>query len=248
MILTVKNIEKSFGGVKALDDVNLDIEKRSITGLIGPNGSGKTTLINIISGFMAPDSGIIRFDNKDISSLRPHEIAGLGVCRTFQFTRIFRRMTVHECMLLSSKAQDANLSGIFLNSKRNLTIVRKDTEKARLILESLEIGHLMNEYAGVLSIGQRKLLSLGMVLMACPRLVLLDEPVAGVNPGLAQKIFDRIQQEKERTTFVIIEHNVDILMKFCDNIFVMNKGKIVASGKPEEIQYNENVIDAYLGG
>ena len=248
MILQVKNVEKSFGGIKALDGVTLDIEENTIVGLIGPNGSGKTTLVNVISGFMALDSGSIHFSCRDISSSRPHEIARLGLCRTFQLTRIFRRMTVLECMLLASKAQDEGLFNLFFKGKGIYEQERKDTEKARRILELLDLGHLSNEYSSVLSGGQQKLLSLGMVQMADPLFVLLDEPVAGVNPSLANRIFEKIETEKEKTSFLVIEHNIDILMKFCEKIYVMNKGKIVASGTPAQIQCNETVIDAYLGG
>lgn len=248
MILQVKDIEKSFGGIKALDGVSLDLEENTIVGLIGPNGSGKTSLINVISGFIPPDSGRIQFDGRDISSSKPHEIARLGLCRTFQLTRIFRRMTVIECMLLASKAQDEGLFNLFFKGKDITERERMDIEKARRILESLEIEHLLNEYSSALSGGQQKLLSIGMVQMAGPRLVLLDEPVAGVNPTLANKIFEKIERDKEKTTFLVIEHNIDILMNFCERIYVMNKGKIVASGTPEQIQCNETVIDVYLGG
>lgn len=248
MILQVKDIEKSFGGIKALDGVTLDIEENTIVGLIGPNGSGKTTLINVISGFIPPDIGHIKFDGTDISFLKPHIIARLGMCRTFQLTRMFRRMTVLECMLLASKDQDEGLFKLFFKGKDTSRQEKKDVEKARKILELLEIGHLGNEYSNALSGGQQKLLSIGMAQMADPKLVLLDEPVAGVNPTLANKIFEKIEQEKEKTTFFVIEHNIDILMDFCEKIYVMNKGKIVASGTPEEIQCNETVIDVYLGG
>ncbi|HWQ96456.1 MAG TPA: ABC transporter ATP-binding protein [Candidatus Methylomirabilis sp.] len=250
MILQVRDIKKSFGGIKALDGVTFDIEENTIVGLIGTNGSGKTTLINVISGFMVPDSGHVRFDCRDISSSKPHEIARLGLCRTFQLARIFRRMTVLECMLLASTAQDEGLFNLFFKGANIYEQERKDIEKARRILELLDMGHLSNEYSSALSVGQQKLLSIGMVQMAGPRLVLLDEPVTGVNPALANRIFERIQLEKEeeKTTFLVVEHNIDILMKFCEKIYVMNKGKIIASGAPGEIQCNETVIDVYLGG
>ncbi len=248
MILSVKDIEKSFGGIKALDGVGFDIERNTIVGLIGPNGSGKSTLINVISGFMPPDWGNIQFDGKDISSSEPYERARSGLCRTFQITRIFRRMTVLECMLLASRKQDEGIFNILFKRKEISRQERKDMEKAMRILESLEIVHLCDEYTGTLSGGQQKLLSLGMVEMFDPVLALLDEPVAGVNPSLANRIFERIEKDKEKTTFLVIEHNIDVLMDFCDMIYVMNKGRIVASGTPEEIQCNETVMDAYLGG
>lgn len=248
MILQLKEIEKNFGGIRAIDGVSLGVEKNTIVGLIGPNGSGKTTLLNIISGFLSPDKGRIYFEDKEISTLKPYEISNLGLCRTFQLTRMFRGMTVLESMLLASKEQDNNISPIFLKKEKLLKQEKDEVKKAEEILKFLEIEHLKHEYASVLSGGQQKLLSLGMVLMSDPRIALLDEPVAGVNPSLANRIFEKVLQEKEKRTFLIVEHNVDILMNFCDVIYVMNKGKIVASGTPEEIQSNEKVIDVYLGG
>lgn len=248
MILEVQDIEKSFGGIKALDGVTLGIEENTVVGLIGPNGSGKTTLINIISGFLMPDKGRMYFKGKDICKLKPYELSCLGMGRTFQLTRLFRGLTVLESMLLASKAQDNGLYPLFFNRGKIRGQEKEDTEKAEEILEFLEIGHLEHEYAGALSGGQQKLLSLGMVLMADPKMVLLDEPVAGVNPTLANRIFENVMLEKEKRTFLIIEHNIDILMDFADTIYVMNKGKLVASGAPYEIQNNEKVIDVYLGG
>ncbi len=248
MILEVKDVEKSFGGIKALDGVSLGVENNTIVGLIGPNGSGKTTLLNVISGFMSPDKGSIDFEGKDITSLPPFEVSSLGMCRTFQITRLFRGMTVLESMLLTSKVQDDRLFPVFFSRKKLMEQERLDEKRALEILDFLEIEHLAHEYSMNLSGGQQKLLSLGMVLMADPRMVLLDEPVAGVNPALANRIFEKVLLEKAERTFLVIEHNIDILMNFCDTIYVMNKGKLVASGTPEEIQCNETVVDIYLGG
>ncbi|VVB95234.1 putative branched-chain amino acid transport ATP-binding protein LivG [uncultured archaeon] len=248
MILQVQDVEKSFGGIKALDGVSLSVGENTIAGLIGPNGSGKTTLINVISGFLRQDKGRICFEGKDISSLLPFEIARLGMCRTFQLTRIFRGLTVLENMLVSSNMQNEGLCQLFFNRKKMIMQEKADELAAGEILEFLEIDHLKYEYANALSGGQQKLLSLGMALMADPGMVLLDEPVAGVNPTLANKIFEKVMLEKEKRTFLVVEHNIDILMDFCDMIYVMNKGKIVASGTPGEIQDNETVIDIYLGG
>jgi len=248
MILQVRDIEKSFGGIKALDGISFGIEEGTIVGLIGPNGSGKTTLLNVISGFMPPDKGWISFKGEDVSSLKPFEVSRLGIRRTFQLTRLFGRMTVLEGMLLASKLQDDGLYTVFFNWKKVLSQEKDDVKRAEEILGFLDIGHLKHEYAYALSGGQQKLLSLGMVLMADPMMVLLDEPVAGVNPSLANKIFEKVVEEKEKRTFLVVEHNIDILMNFCDIIYVMNKGRIVASGTPEEIQSNEKVIDVYLGG
>lgn len=248
MILEVQNIEKSFGGIKALDGVSLEIESNSIVGLIGPNGSGKSTFINVVSGSLSRDEGSIFFNGENISSMRPFELSCLGISRTFQLTRLFRGMTVLENMLLASKVQDDSLYSIFFNRKKVAEQEKKDTDRANEILDFLEIEHLKNEFASDLSGGQQKLLNLGMVLMADPQLVLLDEPVAGVNPTLANKIFEKVVREKKNRTFLVVEHNIDILMNFCDIIHVMNKGKIITSGSPDDIQNNEEVIDVYLGG
>lgn len=248
MILEVNDIEKSFGGIKALDGVSVSIENNTISGLIGPNGSGKTTLLNTVSGFLAPDKGTVYFGGKDITSLPPFQVSRLGMTRTFQITRLFRGMTVLESMLLASKTQDDGLFPVFFNRKKLMETERRDVQKAVEILDFLEIEHLKHEYAVALSGGQQKLLSLGMALMADPSMVLLDEPVAGVNPTLANKIFEKVMLEKEKRTFLVVEHNIDILMNFCDIIYVMNKGRIVASGTPDEVQRNETVIDVYLGG
>ncbi len=248
MILEVNDIEKSFDGIKALDGVSICIKENAIVGLIGPNGSGKTTLLNTISGFIAPDKGTIFFDGRDITSFPPYEVSRLGITRTFQLTRLFRGMTVLESMLLASRKQDDGLIPIFLNRKKLMDRERWDVQRAIEILDFLEIENLKHEYGVALSGGQQKLLSLGMALMADPRMVLLDEPVAGVNPTLANKIFEKVMLEKEKRTFLVIEHNIDILMNFCDTIHVMNKGRIMASGTPDEIQSNEIVIDVYLGG
>ncbi len=248
MILEVNDIEKSFGGIKALDGVSVSIENNTISGLIGPNGSGKTTLLNTVSGFLAPDKGTVYFGGKDITSLPPFQVSRLGMTRTFQITRLFRGMTVLESMLLASKTQDDGLFPVFFNRKKLMETERRDVQKAVEILDFLEIEHLKHAYAVALSGGQQKLLSLGMALMADPSMVLLDEPVAGVNPTLANKIFKKVMLEKEKRTFLVVEHNIDILMNFCDIIYVMNKGRIVASGTPDEVQRNETVIDVYLGG
>lgn len=248
MILEINDIEKSFGGIKALDGVSIGLEENAIVGLIGPNGSGKTTLLNTLSGFIAPDKGTVFFDGRDITSFPPYKVARLGITRTFQLTRLFRGMTVLESMLLASKTQDDGLFPVFFKRNELKDRERWDVQKAVEILDFLEIGNLKHEYAVALSGGQQKLLSLGMALMADPRMVLLDEPVAGVNPTLANKIFEKVMLEKQKRTFFVIEHNIDILMNFCDIIHVMNKGKIVASGTPDEIQSNETVIDVYLGG
>lgn len=250
-MLTVKDVHKSFGGVKALDGASLKVKEHSIMGLIGPNGSGKTTLYNVVTGFYPPDMGEVLFRDESLIGLKPYETSLKGLARTFQITRVFPRMTVLENMLVAPTGQKGeNLSSAFLKWRDVLNQEVAYAQKALRLLRFLEIDHLRDEYAGNLSGGQQKLLELGRILMMDPKIILLDEPVAGVNPTLAVKIFDKIKDLREEgdMTFVIVEHNMDVVMSFCDEIYVMNKGQVVAEGTPEEIQRDESVIEAYLGG
>ncbi|NIN53380.1 MAG: ATP-binding cassette domain-containing protein, partial [Nitrososphaeria archaeon] len=249
-MLTVKDVHKSFGGVKALDGASLKVKEHSIMGLIGPNGSGKTTLYNVVTGFYPPDMGEVLFRDESLIGLKPYETSLKGLARTFQITRVFPRMTVLENMLVAPTGQKGeNLSSAFLKWRDVLNQEVAYAQKALRLLRFLEIDHLRDEYAGNLSGGQQKLLELGRILMMDPKIILLDEPVAGVNPTLAVKIFDKIKDLREEgdMTFVIVEHNMDVVMSFCDEIYVMNKGQVVAEGTPEEIQRDESVIEAYLG-
>lgn len=248
--LVTKKLEKHFGGIKAVDGVSIAVKKKTITALIGPNGSGKTTLFNLVSGFYKPDNGKVFFLDKDITNLTSHQIANQGLVRTFQIVRIFRNLSVVENMLVAPKRDfgDSFLKSI-INYKKSITEEKESYEYTNELLDLLELAHLKDEYAGNLSGGQLKLLSLGMALMRDPEILLLDEPVAGVNPTLANKIFDILIdcRNKYQKTFFIIEHNMDVVLDFSDNIYVMNKGKIIAEGPPKKISSNRGVIDAYLG-
>ena len=248
-ILTVEDIHKNFGGLEALDGVSFNIQDQTVTALIGPNGSGKTTLFNVMTGIYSLDRGEIYFCGDSLNGLRPDEILLRGLGRTFQITRTFPRMTVLENMLVAPKEQiGEDLISVFLRRNEIGEQENKLTQEALELLGFLEIDHLGNEYAASLSGGQLKLLELGRILMAHPKMILLDEPVAGVNPTLAQKIFDRILELRDKgLTFLVVEHNMDVIMSFCDKIYVMNKGQVVAEGSPEEIQNNEEVIEIYLG-
>ncbi|MAH21644.1 MAG: ABC transporter ATP-binding protein [Thaumarchaeota archaeon] len=249
-LLETRAISKSFGGVVALDAVDLKIETNSITALIGPNGSGKTTLFNVLSGFIPPDSGRVIFMEKDITGLSPDRISLKGLTRTFQIPRLFSKMTLLENMLTAPKNQSGEgLARLFTSRKEIERQETRNADNAMHLLNLLGIDHLANEYAANLSGGQQKLLELGRALMTDPDMILLDEPVAGVNPTLAKKVFERIIELRNSLdkTFLVVEHNMDIVMNFCDRIGVMHRGQLVAEGTPKEIARNEQVLQIYLG-
>ncbi|UCE56252.1 MAG: ABC transporter ATP-binding protein [Desulfobacterales bacterium] len=250
-MLTIKNLEKRFGSLRALDDVSLEVEDDSIVGLIGPNGSGKTTLFNVVSGFYEKDGGEVYFKGERIDGLPPNKIAKKGLCRTFQVSKAPEKMTVLENMLLAAKRQlgENPFSALFMRPR-----VQK-SEKANLdmaleLLDMLQLSQLKNDYAGDLSGGQKKLLSLGRVFMLKPDMILLDEPTAGVNPTLRVQLMEAIRQlqKMERKAFFIIEHSMKVISNICDKVYVLNFGKKIAEGTPEEIQQNEQVLEAYLSG
>jgi ABC-type branched-subunit amino acid transport system ATPase component len=248
--LVTKKLSKHFGGIKAVDGVSISVKKQTITALIGPNGSGKTTLFNLISGFYEPDKGKVFFLGKDVTKLKSYQIANKGLVRTFQIVRIFRNISVIENMLVAPKRTigDSFVKSI-INYKKSIQEEKESYDYANELLDLLELSHLKDEYAANLSGGQLKLLSIGIALMRDPEILLLDEPVAGVNPTLANKIFDILIncRDKFQKTFFIIEHNMDVVLDFSDLIYVMSRGKIIAEGNPEEIFSNRGVIDAYLG-
>jgi len=235
-MLEIKDVHKSFGGLKAVDGCTLSVEKGSITGLIGPNGAGKTTLFNVITGHYKPDEGSIQFKDEEIGGLDPHQIFGKKLYRTFQITREFSQMSVLENLMIK-------LKGI----KQQEVEIR---DKALEVLEFVELIDLKNEYAGSLSGGQKKLLELARSMMADPEMVLLDEPGAGINPTLMKKLMSNIQtlRDEKGITFLLIEHDMDLVMNLCQPVIVMSEGKKLAEGNAEEIKSNEQVLEAYLGG
>lgn len=250
-MLAIKELRKNFGNLRALDGVSLTVERGSITGLIGPNGSGKTTLFNVVSGFYAKDGGEIRFKGKRIDSLTPDAIAKMGLCRTFQVAKAPEKLTILENMLLAANMQKGENPVSALFKRRSVNkLERKNLDRAMELLTTLELAHLRNEFAGNLSGGQKKLLSLGRMLMRNPDLILLDEPTAGVNPTLANELLDVIRslQEGLKRTFLIVEHNMKVIANLCEKVFVLNLGKLLVEGTPEEIQQNEQVLKVYLGG
>lgn len=317
-ILQVRNLQKSFGGIIAVDGATFDLERGEITGLIGPNGAGKTTTFNLLSGFLKPDSGEIRFKGRQLHEYmypssaerriwtiaaggtagliggaiggaiepsvtmtagggilgavagagiyagqqsireryleerpsRPFALTRAGLSRTFQITRELGEMTVLENLMLGPQGQ---------RGERLLTVwgspasVRRDEEAVREraieVLELLDLGHLTNEFASNLSGGQRKLLELGRVLMTDPEVILLDEPVAGVNPSLQQNLLDRIEELRdEGYSFCVVEHDMDVIMSISDTVIVMDQGEVLVEGPPDSVMEDERVIDAYLGG
>lgn len=249
MLLRTVELCKNFGGVRALNRVSIEVEEKSIIGLLGPNGSGKSTLINVISGVYRPDSGRVYFKDREITNLSPEDIANLGLIRTFQVPRIFRTMSVLENLLVAGRNQLGDrLRNILFNYG---SVVKEEEglrEKAMEILEFLEIDHLARAPGENLSGGQQKLLALGRALMSDPAILLLDEPVAGVAPRMAEKIFEKIQElRKKGLAFLIIEHNVDVLLRNADEIYVMNRGEITLRGKPQEVIESRELVEVYFG-
>jgi ABC-type branched-subunit amino acid transport system ATPase component len=243
-LLSVQGVSRAFGGVKALELCSLEVEKGSITGLIGPNGSGKTTLFNVITGYVKPDAGTVMFDGQFITCARPDDVFSRGIGRTFQLTRIFGQISVLENMLVATQREESWLRGL-TRSKSS----KAEVETAMEWLDFVGIARLADLQAGALSYGQRKLLELAYVLVADPDVILLDEPAGGVNLTLINQIADRIRTlNKDGKTFLIVEHNMEFVMNLCESVTVMHQGTNLVSGTPAEVRNNPLVLDAYLGG
>jgi neutral amino acid transport system ATP-binding protein len=249
-LLAASGLAKSFGGIKAVNDAEIQVKKGSITGLIGPNGAGKTTLFNLLSNFIRPDKGRVVFDGEQIQQLQPHKIAQQGLIRTFQVARTLSRLSVLENVVLAAQKQTGEN---FWQVQLQPHVVAKEEkelrERAMFLLEKVGLAAKAQDYAGGLSGGQRKLLEMARALMTNPKLILLDEPAAGVNPRLIDDICDRIitWNREEGMTFLIIEHNMDVIMSLCDRVWVLAEGQNLADGTPAEIQSNAKVLQAYLG-
>ena len=249
-ILSIEGVSKRFGGVAAVNEASFDVAPGSIAGLIGPNGAGKTTMFNLISGFLRPERGVIHFDGWRCDGRPPHALASAGLVRTFQIPRVLTRMTVLENMMLAGMEQPGEGLGAALYQPRHLARREHEIrEEARELLELVRLDRLANDYAGTLSGGQRKLLEFGRALMTRPRMVLLDEPMAGVAPTLAIQLLEHIidLRATSGTTILVIEHDMEAVMAISDRIVVMDEGAVIAEGLPEEVQRNERVIEAYLG-
>ena len=248
-MLSAQNIAKSFGGFHALNGCTIDIRAHSITGIIGPNGAGKSTLFNILGGLMPPDAGSVRFDGRDIAGLRPDQLARLGLVRTFQISRELGELTVLENMLLASSAQSGDtlwrnfLAPAQVQSQQGAAIAR-----ARARLEQVQLWPLANESAKNLSGGQKKLLEISRALMLSPKMILLDEPTAGVSPLMSKSLGEVIAKLRAGgLTFVIIEHDMDVIAELCDPIYVLAEGRTLTSGTFKEVVSNRDVMHAYLG-
>ncbi len=232
--LDIQDLKKYFGGIKAVDGCTFQVPKGKISGLIGPNGSGKTTTFNLLTGVLQADSGSVLYNGENIVGLKPYEVFNRGISRTFQITRIYREMTVFENMLSASSMKMP---------------VREARARAEQLMEFVTLTKLRGEYGGNLSYGQQKLLEFARALMTDPDLILLDEPAAGVNRTLLNNLLDHIHhlQEEQGKTILIVEHDMNVIMNHCEKVFVLDYGTKIAEGVPEDIQTNEDVIEAYFG-
>ena len=249
MVLEIRNISKRFGGISALTDVSFQIEEGEIFGLIGPNGAGKTTMFNVITNMYAPSEGSVLFGGKPITGMKPHKITNLGICRTFQNIRLFQQMTVLENVMVGGHTRSS--AGV-IQSVFRLPSQRKEEadlkKKAEKLLELVGLASHSSMMAENISYGQQRRLEIARALASDPKLLLLDEPAAGMNEKETDSLYDLIKEVQKRgITVLIIEHDMPLVMKLCDRITVLNFGKKLAEGTPDQIQNNESVIEAYLG-
>lgn len=248
-MFTSSGVGKSFGTVQVLRDVDLDIEPGEIVGLVGPNGSGKTTLLNCLSGFLNPDGGTIEYDGARLDRLADWQVSRMGIRRTFQTAAQPMKMSVLESMLCGASLPigSAPVRGL-LRRKARAAEQAAAVAKALELLDFLNLSHMVEQPAGRLSGGQKKLLSLGVALMTDPKVLLLDEPTAGVNPTLRVTIADRLKQINDQgTTLLVIEHDMGFIGRLCQRVYVLDKGTVIASCRPDELKDNPRVVEAYLG-
>ncbi|MEO1154356.1 MAG: ABC transporter ATP-binding protein [Pseudomonadota bacterium] len=248
-LLTTDGLSRSFGELRAVDAVSLEVAAGSMTGLIGPNGAGKTTFFNLLTGALKPSGGTVRLDGRDVTGMAPDRLFGAGLGRTFQIPRPFARMSVLENVMLAPLGQTGEtIGGPFLFRGRMREQERRIRARALEVLDFVTLGALADHPAGQISGGQMKLLELARVLMGDPKLILLDEPAAGVNPVLTETLIGKIEElNRGGTTFVIIEHDMDFVMRHCDPVIAMAEGRVIFQGTSAEALANPVLLDAYLG-
>lgn len=248
-MLTAADISVAFGGFQALRGVSIEAAPGSIVGLVGPNGSGKSTLLDVIAGLRRPERGEVQLDGATVPLGRPDVVAGYGIGRAFQVPRLARRLTVFQNVMTGARDQPGeHLSALFLRPGRVARREREVEAAAREVLRRLDLLHKADSYASDLSGGQQKLLSMGMLLMAHPRVLLLDEPAAGVNPVLIERQIRFLRELRaEGRIVVLVEHNMEMVANLCDRIFVLDAGEVIATGTPAEIRADARVMRSYLG-
>jgi branched-chain amino acid transport system ATP-binding protein len=242
--LEVRDVRKAYGAIRAVDGVSFDVARGEIVGVIGPNGSGKTTLFNSILGQIKPSSGSVEFCGEDITGLSPLDLARRGIGRTFQSLQVFVKLSVRDNLIAAAQE--------FQGTMRSRLLAAPDAglgARADEMIDLFRLGHVAERPAGSLSYGQQKLIDIAMAFMPTPRLVLLDEPCAGVNPGLVEELRELLLtlNETQGGSFVVIEHNMDFIMKLCPHVICMVEGKVLAEGPPRIVQSNPRVLEAYLG-
>ncbi len=249
VILSVDSLMMHFGGIKALNDVNFSVKRHSISALIGPNGAGKTTVFNLITGLLPPSGGAIEFEGQSLLGKKPHEITRMGIARTFQNIRLFKEMTLLENVVVGSyRHMDYGYASLLLSLPKFREHERRARERALELLSWMKLDHKAHDLADNLSYGEQRRLELARALATEPRILLLDEPVAGMNTGERAELMREITAIRDRGyTILMIEHDMRFVMGLCETIAVLNFGKIIACGGPDEIRSNEQVIEAYLG-